>query len=95
MAISRAPLGHRHPEGVVDDEHPDEEREQARGAHHHRKRCDHRLEVLAATGRRLNLKSRTEERLQIARALGDGRPGFSATSMRSKVRPRPNIRCAA
>ena len=71
-----SPLRHRHAKGVVDDEHPDEEREQARRAHHHRKRRDHRLEVLAATRRRLNLKSRTEKRLQLTRTFSDGEPGF-------------------
>jgi hypothetical protein len=57
----------RHGDGkrVVDDEHPDEEGEQAGDIHHHRVRRQHRLELLPAAGRRLDLKAWTEERSQL------------------------------
>ena len=44
----RSPLGHGDGEGVVDDEHADKQREEARDVHHHRVGRNHRLELLAA-----------------------------------------------
>ena len=67
----RSPLRHRDGERVVDDEHPDEEREQARDADHHRVGREHRLELLAAARRRLDLEAGTEQRAELALGLGD------------------------
>ena len=60
----RSPLRHRDRERVVDDEHPDEEREHARDVHHHRVAGEHRFELLAAARRRLDLEAGTEQRVR-------------------------------
>ena len=77
MPISERRCVTRDRERVVDDEHPDEERERARDVDHHRVGGEHRLELLAAARWRIDLESGTEQRRQLALRLGDGvsRPG--------------------
>ena len=69
----RSAFGHGDRKRVVDDEHPDEEREEARDAHHQRERRDHRLELLAAPGRWLDLEPGAELHLERALDVGERR----------------------
>ena len=67
----RPPFGHRNREGVVDDEHPDEQREHARDAHHDRVGREHLLELLPAARRRVDLEARAEQRRELLFGLRD------------------------
>ena len=71
-------LGHGNRERVVDDEHPDEQREQAGDVHHHRVGGGHRLELLAASRGRIDLEARSEQRPQLVLHLRDGAAGLHA-----------------
>ena len=66
-----AAFGHRDRERVVDDKHADEESEQTRNRHHQRVGREQRLELLPASRRWRNLKTRSEQRLELTLAVGD------------------------
>jgi hypothetical protein len=78
IPISGSALGHGNRERVVDDEHPDEQREQAGDAHHHRVGGGHRLELPAASRGRIHLEARSEQRPQLVLHLRDGAAGLHA-----------------
>ena len=67
----RPPLRDGDRERVVDDEHPDEQREEARDVHHHRVGGEHRFELLPTARRRIDLETGPEERAQLLLAFGD------------------------
>ncbi len=67
-------LRHGDRERVVDDEHADEEREQARDVHHDRVGGGHRLELLPAPRRRIHLEPRPEQPAQLRLRLRDRPP---------------------